>query len=169
MENRHVISVLVENKPGVLARVSGMFSGRTFNIHSLTVAPTLDTDYSRMTIVTDGREQIIEQIIKQLRKLINVAKVQDLTRGDFVDKEMVLIRMKATAAKRGEILGINDVFRGKVVDLTHDSVTLEVSGNQNKIEAILELLAPMGIQELIRTGTVAISRAKKSKLPGITP
>jgi acetolactate synthase-1/3 small subunit len=168
MENRHVISVLVENKPGVLARVSGMFSGRTFNIHSLTVAPTLDTDYSRMTIVTDGREQIIEQIIKQLRKLINVAKVQDLTRGDFVDKEMVLIRMKATAAKRGEILGINDVFRGKVVDLTHDSVTLEVSGNQNKIEAILELLAPMGIQELIRTGTVAISRAKKSKLPGIT-
>jgi acetolactate synthase-1/3 small subunit len=121
-----------------------------------------------MTIVTDGREQIIEQIIKQLRKLINVAKVQDLTRGDFVDKEMVLIRMKATAAKRGEILGINDVFRGKVVDLTHDSVTLEVSGNQNKIEAILELLAPMGIQELIRTGTVAISRAKKSKLPGIT-
>ncbi len=167
MENRHVISVLVENKPGVLARVSGMFSGRTFNIHSLTVAPTLDTDYSRMTIVTDGREQIIEQIIKQLRKLINVAKVQDLTRGDFVDREMVLIRMKATAAKRGEILGINDVFRGKVVDLTHDSVTLEVSGNQNKIEAILELLAPMGIQELIRTGTVAISRAKKSKLPGI--
>jgi acetolactate synthase-1/3 small subunit len=168
MENRHVISVLVENKPGVLARVSGMFSGRTFNIHSLTVAPTLDTDYSRMTIVTDGREQIIEQIIKQLRKLINVAKVQDLTRGDFVDREMVLIRMKATAAKRGEILGINDVFRGKVVDITHDSVTLEVSGNQNKIEAILELLAPMGIQELIRTGTVAISRAKKSKLPGIT-
>ena len=168
MENRHVISVLVENKPGVLARVSGMFSGRTFNIHSLTVAPTLDTDYSRMTIVTDGREQIIEQIIKQLRKLINVAKVQDLTRGDFVDREMVLIRMKATAAKRGEILGINEVFRGKVVDLTHDSVTLEVSGNQNKIEAILELLAPMGIQELIRTGTVAISRAKKSKLPGIT-
>jgi len=168
MENRHVISVLVENKPGVLARVSGMFSGRTFNIHSLTVAPTLDTDYSRMTIVTDGREQIIEQIIKQLRKLINVAKVQDLTRGDFVDREMVLIRMKATAAKRGEILGINDVFRGKVVDLTHDSVTLEVSGNQSKIEAILELLAPMGIQELIRTGTVAISRAKKSKLPGIT-
>ena len=160
--------MLVENKPGVLARVSGMFSGRTFNIHSLTVAPTLDTDYSRMTIVTDGREQIIEQIIKQLRKLINVAKVQDLTRGDFVDREMVLIRMKATAAKRGEILGINDVFRGKVVDLTHDSVTLEVSGNQNKIEAILELLAPMGIQELIRTGTVAISRAKKSKLPGIT-
>ena len=168
MENRHVISVLVENKPGVLARVSGMFSGRTFNIHSLTVAPTLDTDYSRMTIVTDGREQIIEQIIKQLRKLINVAKVQDLTRGDFVDREMVLIRMKATAAKRGEILGINDVFRGKVVDITHDSVTLEVSGNQSKIEAILELLAPMGIQELIRTGTVAISRAKKSKLPGIT-
>jgi acetolactate synthase-1/3 small subunit len=161
MENRHVISVLVENKPGVLARVSGMFSGRGFNIHSLAVAPSLDPEFSRMTIVTYGKEQIIEQIIKQLRKLINVVKVQDLTLGDYVDRDLILIRVKATAAKRAEVLRITDIFRGKVVDVSHDTISLEVSGTQSKIEAILELLAPLGITELIRTGTIAIPRAKK--------
>ncbi len=166
MENtRHVISVLVENKPGVLARVSGMFSGRAYNIHSLAVAPTLDTNYSRMTIITVGNQQIIEQIIKQLRKLINIVKVQDLTLGDYVDREMILIRVKATAQKRAEVLRVTDIFRGKVVDVTHDSITLEVSGTQSKIEAIIELLTPIGITELIRTGTIAIPRGKKSKLP----
>ncbi len=166
MENdRHVISVLVENKPGVLARVSGMFSGRAFNIHSLAVAPTMDTDYSRMTIVTHGSQQIIEQIIKQLRKLINVVKVQDLTQGDYVDREMILIRVKATAQKRAEVLRITDIFRGKVVDVTHDTISLEVSGAQSKIEAIIELLTPIGIMELIRTGTVAIPRGKKTVKP----
>jgi acetolactate synthase I/III small subunit len=166
MENdRHVISVLVENKPGVLARVSGMFSGRAFNIHSLAVAPTMDTDYSRMTIVTHGSQQIIEQIIKQLRKLINVVKVQDLTQGDYVDREMILIRVKATTQKRAEVLRITDIFRGKVVDVTHDTITLEVSGVQGKIEAIIELLNPIGIMELIRTGTVAIPRGKKTIKP----
>lgn len=162
MENRHVISVLVENKPGVLARVAGMFSGRAFNIHSLAVAPTMDTDYSRMTIVTHGSEQIMEQILKQLRKLINVVKVQDLTLGDYVDREMILIRLKATAAKRAEILRITDIFRGKVVDVSHDTITIEVSGAEGKIEAIIELLAPLGIVELIRTGTIAVPRAKKT-------
>lgn len=162
METRHVISVLVENKPGVLARVAGMFSGRGFNIHSLAVAPTLDTNFSRMTIVSHGNEQIIEQIIKQLRKLINVAKVQDLTSGDYVDREMVLVRVKGTASKRAEVMRITDIFRGKVVDVTHDTISLECSGAQSKIEAFLELLAPMGIMELIRTGTVAIARAKKT-------
>ena len=166
MENRHVISVLVENKPGVLARVSGMFSGRGFNIHSLAVAPSLDPEYSRMTIVTYGKEQIIEQIIKQLRKLINVVKVQDLTLGDYVDRDLILIRVKATAAKRAEVLRITDIFRGKVVDVSHDTISLEVSGTQSKIEAILELLAPLGITELIRTGTIAIPRAKKVLKPG---
>jgi len=140
-----------------------MFSGRGFNIHSLAVAPTQDTQYSRMTIVSHGSDQIVEQIIKQLRKLINVLKVQDLTSGDHVDREMVLIRMKATAAKRAEVLRITDIFRGKVVDVTHDTITLEVSGSQSKIEAILELLAPLGILDLIRTGTVAIPRAKKTQ------
>ncbi len=161
METRHVISVLVENKPGVLARIAGMFSGRAFNIHSLAVAPTLDTDYSRMTIVTHGSQQIIEQIIKQLRKLINVVKVQDLTSGDYVDREMILIRVKATASTRAEVLRITDIFRGKVVDVTHDTITLEVSGALGKIEAILELLAPIGIIDLLRTGTLAIPRGNK--------
>ncbi len=161
MEDSHVISVLVENKPGVLARVSGMFSGRGFNIHSLAVAPTLDSEYSRMTIVTHGHEQIIEQIIKQLRKLVNVVKVQDLTRGDYVDREMVLIRVRATGPKRSEVLNLTDIFRAKVVDVTHDTVTIEVSGTQSKIEAMLELLAPVGILDLLRTGMVAIQRARK--------
>jgi acetolactate synthase I/III small subunit len=162
MENRHVISVLVENKPGVLARVAGMFSGRAFNIHSLSVAPTLDTLVSRMTIVTHGSEQIVEQIIKQLRKLINVIKVQDLTAGDYVDREMVLVRVKATAAKRAEVLRIADIFRAKVVDVTHDTITVEVSGGESKIEALLELLHPFGIVELLRTGSVAVPRARKN-------
>ncbi len=166
-EQRHVISVLVENKPGVLARISGMFSGRAFNINSLSVAPTLDPAYSRMTIITQGNEQIMEQIIKQLRKLINVVKVQDLTEGDYVDRELVLIRMKAAAQKRAEILRITDIFRGKVVDVTHDTITIEVSGALGKIEAIIELLAPIGITELIRTGTVAMPRARKSVKPAL--
>ncbi len=166
METRHVISVLVENKPGVLARIAGMFSGRAFNIHSLAVAPTLDTDYSRMTIVTHGSQQISEQIIKQLRKLINVVKVQDLTSGDYVDREMILVRVKAPASKRAEILRITDIFRGKVVDVTHDTITLEVSGAKGKIEAILELLAPAGIMDLLRTGTIAITRGNKNLKAG---
>jgi acetolactate synthase-1/3 small subunit len=166
MEEKHVISVLVENKPGVLSRVAGMFSGRAFNIHSLSVAPTVDQSYSRMTIVTYGSEQIMEQIIKQLRKLINVAKVQDLLQGEYVDREMILIRVKAASSKRGEVLRIADIFRGRVVDVTHDTMTLEVVGTESKIEAIIELLTPNGILELIRTGTVAIPRGKKSGKAG---
>jgi acetolactate synthase-1/3 small subunit len=138
-----------------------MFSGRAFNIHSLAVAPTFDSGYSRMTIVTHGSEQIMEQILKQLRKLINVVKVQDLTKGDYVDRELILVRVKATAAKRAEILRITDIFRGKVCDVSHDTITVEVSGTQSKLEALLELLAPTGITEVIRTGAIAIPRAKK--------
>lgn len=139
-----------------------MFSGRAFNIHSLSVAPTLDTLLSRMTIVTYGSEHIVEQIIKQLRKLINVIKVQDLTAGDYVDREMLVIRVKATAAKRGEVLRITDIFRGKVVDVTHDTITIEVSGGESKLEALLELLNPFGILELLRTGSVAVPRARRN-------
>jgi len=162
MENRHVISVLVENKPGVLARVSGMFSGRAFNIHSLSVAPTIVPDVSRMTIVTYGSEAIIEQIIKQLRKLINIIKVQDLTSGDYVDREMALVRVKATSAKRADVLRIVDIFRGKIVDIATDSMIVEITGGAGKIEAMIELLTPLGILELIRTGTVALPRGRKS-------
>jgi acetolactate synthase I/III small subunit len=165
MEDRRVISVLVENKPGVLARISGMFSGRGFNIHSLAVAPTSDPLYSQMTIVTGGNEQVIEQIIKQLRKLINVVKVQDLTRGDYVDREMVLVRIKSAAIDRSQVLAAADIFRGKIIDVGHDSVTVEVTGTQNKIDAFLQILAPMGIIELIRTGMVAIPRARKEPKP----
>ncbi|MGO9117253.1 MAG: acetolactate synthase small subunit [Desulfomonilaceae bacterium] len=165
MEDRRVISVLVENKPGVLARISGMFSGRGFNIHSLAVAPTSDPQYSQMTIVTGGNEQVIEQIIKQLRKLINVVKVQDLTRGDYVDREMVLVRIKSAASDRSQVLAAADIFRGKIIDVGHDSVTVEVTGAQNKIDAFLQILAPMGIIELIRTGMVAIPRARKEPKP----
>ncbi|MFH1113121.1 MAG: acetolactate synthase small subunit [Pseudomonadota bacterium] len=169
MGNRHVIAVLVENKPGVLARISGMFSGRGFNIHSLAVAPTLDTALSRMTIVTEGTEHLIEQIIKQLRKLINVVKVQDLTGDEYVDRELILVRVKATENKREEVLRITDIFRGKVVDVTPDTITIEVTGTRSKIEAILELLYSIGILELIRAGTVAIARGKKSPKAAGTP
>jgi acetolactate synthase-1/3 small subunit len=146
-----------------------MFSGRAFNIHSLAVAPTLDTDYSRMTIVTHGNEQVMEQIVKQLRKLIDVVKVQDLTLGGHVERELILVRLKAAAAKRAEILRITDIFRGKVVDVTHDTITLEVSGTGSKIEAIIELLTPLGIIELIRAGTLAIPRGKKGGKTAETP
>jgi len=161
MENRKVISALVENKPGVLARVSGMFSGRSFNIDSLNVAPTMNPEFSRMTIVTHGNEAIFEQIIKQLRKLINIAKVQDLTRGDFVDRELVLIKVKGTSVQRAEALRIVEIFRARIVDVAQDNLTIEVTGSQGKIEAILELLSSLGIIEVIRTGTVAIPRGRK--------
>jgi acetolactate synthase I/III small subunit len=166
MENRKVISALVENKPGVLARVSGMFSGRGFNIDSLSVAPTMDPEFSRMTIISHGNEAIFEQILKQLRKLINVSKVQDLTRGDYVDRELVLIRVKAASAKRAEALRIVEIFRARIVDVAQDNLTIEVTGSQGKIEAILELLSSLGILEVIRTGTVAIPRGRKGSKSG---
>ena len=161
MEARRVISALVENKPGVLARISGMFSGRGFNIHSLAVAPTLDEKYSRMTIVTHGDEHIIEQIIKQLRKLINVVKVQDLSVGDRVEREMILVRVKATNAKREEVLRITDIFRGKVVDVSPTSYAVEITGSESKIRAVIDILRPIGIKEVVRTGTIAMARAPK--------
>jgi acetolactate synthase-1/3 small subunit len=166
MENRKVISAIVENKPGVLARVAGMFSGRSFNIDSLSVAPTMNPNLSQMTIVTHGNEAVFEQIIKQLRKLINVSKVQDLTRGDYVDRELVLVKVKATSIKRAEALRIVEIFRARIVDVSTDSLTIEVTGSQGKIEAILELLSSLGILEIVRTGTVAIPRGRKSSRSG---
>ncbi len=161
-KSHRTISVLVENLPGVLARISGMFSGRGFNIHSLTVAPTLDSNYSRMTIVTQGTEQTTEQIIKQLRKLINVVKVQDISSIDHVERETALIRVSASDDSRAEVLRITDIFRAKVVDVTHETLTVEVTGAQSKLEAIIELLKPIGILESVRTGLVAIPRARKN-------
>ncbi len=166
MENRKVISAIVENKPGVLARVAGMFSGRSFNIDSLSVAPTVDPGLSQMTIVTHGNEAVFEQIIKQLRKLINISKVQDLTRGDYVDRELVLVKVKATSAKRAEALRIVEIFRARIIDVAMDNLTIQVTGSQGKIDAILELLSSLGILEVIRTGAVAIPRGRKVSRTG---
>jgi len=159
---RHVISVLVDNQPGVLSRVSGLFSGRGFNIESLNVAETLDPSISRMTLVTRGNDQIIEQIIKQLNKLVNVIKVFDLTGSDYVDREMALIKVNANASSRAEVLRIVEIFRGRVVDVSPKSYTLEVTGDDKKMRAAIDLLAPFGIMEIVRTGPVAISRTKKN-------
>lgn len=159
---KHVISVLVDNEPGVLSRISGLFSGRGFNIESLNVAETLDPTISRMTLVTHGNDQIIEQIIKQLNKLVNVIKVQDLTGTDYVEREMALIKVSAQASSRAEVLRIVDIFRGRVVDVSPKSFTLEITGDEKKIQAVIDLLMPLGIMEIVRTGKVAISRVKKN-------
>jgi len=155
---RHTISVLVKNEFGVLSRVSSLFSARGFNIESLTVAETLQPQFSRMTIVTEGNDQIIEQIIKQLRKLIDVIKVSDLTGKEFVERELALIKVKAEEKTREEVLRVVDIFRGKVVDTTPRTYTIEVTGTEDKIRAMVNLLKPMGIRELTRTGRVAIPR-----------
>jgi acetolactate synthase-1/3 small subunit len=151
----------VDNEPGVLSRISGLFSGRGFNIESLNVAETLDPSISRMTLVTRGNDQIIEQIIKQLNKLVNVIKVLDLTGFEYVDREMALIKVTAESASRAEVLRIADIFRGQVVDVSAKSYTLEITGNDQKIQAVIDLLAPIGIMEIVRTGKVAIARVKK--------
>jgi len=162
---QHVISILVENEPGVLSRVSGLFSGRGFNIESLNVAETLDPTISRMTLVTTGNEQIIEQIIKQLNKLVNVIKVMDLTGSDFVGREMLLVRVRAESSSRAEVLRIMEIFRGRVVDVSTKSYALEITGDEKKIQAVIDLLTPFGILEIVRTGKVAIVRAKKDAPP----
>lgn len=158
---RHTISVLVENEFGVLARVAGLFSGRGFNIESLSVAPTLDPSISRMTIVTSGDDQILEQITKQLNKLIDTIKVIDFTGQDFVEREMAMIKVSAEENTRAEVLRIADIFRAKVVDVTSRSYTIEVTGAPSKIDALTELLRPTGIKELVRSGPVVLGRGPK--------
>lgn len=158
---RHVISVSVDNEPGVLSRVTGLFSGRGFNIESLCVAATMDRDVSHITLVTVGNEQIIEQIIKQLRKLINVIKVVDLTTTDHVEREMALVKVKAEDRQRAEVLRIADIFRCRVVDVSPNTYTLEITGTTEKLNAVLGLLKVIGIQEVVRTGSLAIQRTKK--------
>ncbi len=156
---RHTLSVLVEDEPGVLSRVAGLFSGRGFNIESLNVAPTLEAGTSLMTIVTEGDEQIIEQIIKQLRKLITVIKVVDMNTVNTVEREMVLIKVSAQNSSRAEILRIVDIFRCKVVDVSPAEMTIEATGNRDKLSALISLLHRFGIKELARTGIVAMKRS----------
>ncbi len=159
---KHTLSVLVENTPGALSRITGLFSGRAFNIESLNVAATLDPSLSHLTLVTRGDEFIIEQIIKQLRRLIDVFKVVDVSEGEFVEREMSLIKVRAEEQSRAEILRICDIFRCKVVDVSPKSYTLEVTGPESKLKAVIELLRPIGIKEITRTGTIAIMREKKT-------
>ncbi|MGA1789853.1 MAG: acetolactate synthase small subunit [bacterium] len=158
---RHTISVLVENKFGVLARIAGLFSARGFNIESLSVGETIDPSISRMTLVTTGDDQIIEQVIKQLRRVIDVIKVSDLSEAEYVEREMLLLKVSAEAHNRAEILRICDIFRGKIVDVSPKTLTLEVTGVQDKILALIDLLRSFGIIEIARTGKVAMTRGKK--------
>jgi acetolactate synthase-1/3 small subunit len=160
---KNTISILVENKPGVLARIAAMFSARNYNIDSLSVAETTDSTVSRITCTAVGDEPEIEQIMKQLRKLIDVIRVVNFTtaNGDFITREMALIKVSAKEKDRAEIMRTSDIFRAKIVDVNRKSLALEVTGDENKINAILSLLEPFGILEIARTGLVAISRGAK--------
>lgn len=160
-EEKHTISLLVDNEPGVLSRIAGLFSGRGFNIESLCVAETTDPSTSRITLVTIGNQMVVEQIKKQLNKLVNVIKVHDLTGTKFVDREMALVKVKAKPEHRAEILRLVDIFRCKVVDVSTTHYILEVTGTQEKLGALLKLLKPMGIKEVARTGSIALSRNRK--------
>lgn len=154
----HTISVLVENKFGVLARVAGLFAGRGYNIDSLCVGETHDPAVSRMTIVTHGDTNIIEQIIKQLRKLVDVIKVTDVSEHAHIERELVLIKVAATGGARDEIIRITEIFRAKILDVTLDSYTIEITGDEDKIKAFINLMKTFGIKELVRTGRAAIAR-----------
>ena len=154
----HVISILVENRSGVLARVAGLFSGRGYNIDSLSVAPTQDPSLSRMTIVCQGDDRIIEQINKQLNKLIDVVKVQDLTTDEHIERELALIKVASTPQTRSEIVQIVNIFRARIIDVDLKTLTVEVVGDARKTQALIDLLRTFGIRELIRTGRVAVTR-----------
>ncbi len=155
---RHTISVLVENKFGVLTRVAGLFSGRGYNIDTLNVGPTHDSKLSRMTIVTTGDAATLEQIVKQLNKLPNVLKVQNFQAGEAVDRELVLVKVAVDSKSRAEVMQITDIFRAKIVDVQPKSLTIEITGNESKVEKFVELMKPFGVTELTRTGKIALAR-----------
>ncbi|HEV8650690.1 MAG TPA: acetolactate synthase small subunit [Actinomycetes bacterium] len=157
----HTLSVLVENKPGVLARVAGLFSRRGFNIESLAVGPTEDDSVSRMTIVVDCAERPLEQVVKQLNKLVSVLKIVELEPGRAVERELLLIKVKADPAVRYQIIELAEVFRGKIVDVAPESLTIEATGSPAKVAAMLEMLEPYGVRELVRTGRVALARGNR--------
>lgn len=155
---RHTLSVLVENKFGVLTRIAGMFSGRGFNIDSLNVGPTLDPSTSRMTIVVRGDDRTLDQVAKLLEKLIDVIEVQDFRDGEYVDRELVLMRVKITKDTRAEVMQICDIFRAKIVDVQPRNFAIEISGNESKVTKFISLMEPFGIQAVTRTGKVALPR-----------
>ena len=158
---RHTLSVLVQNKPGVLARTAGLFSRRGYNIESLTVGVTENENISRMTIVVAGDDTVVEQVSKQLNKLIEVIKVSDLTKESYVDRELVLIKVTADSSNRGEIMQLADVFRARIVDVAAKSLIIEVTGDAEKITALIDTLKQFGIKEIVRTGTLALGRGPK--------
>ena len=158
---RHIISILVENEFGVLARVAGLFSGRGFNIESLSVAETLDPTVSRITLVTHGDDQVVEQMEKQLDKLICVIKVGDFTETEHVERELVLIKVRADERTRGELANIVDIFRAKIIDVSRETFVVEITGADDKVSALVELLKPLGILEVVRTGKVAMFRGTR--------
>ena len=161
---RHTISILVENKFGVLTRIAGMFSGRGFNIDTLNVGPTLDATTSRMTIVVRGDDKVLEQVIKQLDKLVDVIDVQDFRDEEYVDRELVLLRVTATSKTRSEVMQICDIFRAKIIDVQAETLAIEVTGTDSKINKFLMLMDRFGIIELTRTGKVALPRTRKNYL-----
>lgn len=160
--SRHTLSVLVENKPGVLTRVAGLFARRAFNIHSLAVGPTEHAEISRITVVVDVEERPLEQVTKQLNKLINVIKIVELEDGSSVQRELLLVKVRADGAQRTGVLEIVDLFRAHVVDVVPDAVVIEATGSPGKLDALLTALAPFGIREIVQSGTVAIGRGARS-------
>jgi acetolactate synthase I/III small subunit len=158
---QHTLSVIVQNKPGVLARTAGLFSRRGYNIESLTVGITENENVSRMTIVVAGDDTVVEQVTKQLNKLIEVIKVSDLTKESYVDRELVLIKVTADKSNRGEIMQLVDVFRARIVDVAAKSLIIEVTGDAGKITALIDTLKQFGIKEIVRTGTLALGRGPK--------
>ena len=155
---RHTISVLVENKFGVLTRIAGLFSGRGYNIDTLNVAPTADPTASRMTIVTRGDDTTLEQVVKQLNKLADIMKVQDFRDGEYVDRELVLVKVGVDSKTRAEVMQITDIFRAKIVDVQPKSLTIEITGDESKIDKFLTLMSAFGVMDLTRTGKVALPR-----------
>lgn len=158
---RHIISVLMENESGALSRVAGLFSARGYNIESLTVAPTDDPTLSRMTLVTRGSDEIIEQITKQLNKLVDVVKLIDLTEGAHIEREMLLIKLKAMGDARDEVKRLVDIFRGRIIDVTENSYIIELTGNADKLDAFINAARPAGIIEAVRSGVSGIGRGEK--------
>lgn len=155
---RHIISALVYNRPGVLARIATLFAARGYNIDSLAVGETEDPKISRMTIVVRGDEKILEQVEKQLNKIIDVIKVYEFSKTEHIERDLILIKVNATSKTRAEIIEITEIFRAKIVDVSHQNLVLEITGDEDKIKAFIDLLKPYGIKELVRTGVIAIAR-----------
>jgi acetolactate synthase-1/3 small subunit len=165
MGKSHIISILVKDEAGILSRVCGLFSGRGYSIESITAAPTHDREYSRITIVTNGDEMVIEQITKQLNRLIPILKVVDLIKVDSIERELILCKVMAKDADRSEILRISEIFNAKIIDVTSSTYTLQAIGDERQIRSLIELLRPIGLKELVRSGKVGISRANQLTNP----